>query len=66
MGGPAVVSGCEAAEMFEAIGPQPLLDLVAVFVDGGIMGDRDPAIALGRDHRLGPHARIIERKALLP
>lgn len=45
----AIVGGCE----FEAV--EASLDAAAVFVDVSVVRDGDPAVALGRDHRLGPH-----------
>lgn len=39
-----VVSGSDAAEMFEA--PEASLDLVTMSVDGGVVGDEDFAVPL--------------------
>jgi hypothetical protein len=38
VGSEAVVSGCEAAAMFEFV--EAALDAVSEFVDGGVVGDR--------------------------
>ena len=50
----AIVTGCEAAEVFEAT--EASLDAVSVLVDVGVMRDEDLAITLGRDHRIRLHA----------
>lgn len=52
--GSAIVAGRKTPEMLQTA--KASFDLVAVLVDGFVMGDEDLAVALGGDHRLGLHA----------
>ncbi|MEO6215098.1 MAG: hypothetical protein ABIO86_03635 [Sphingomonas sp.] len=62
-GAPIVASG-EAPEMLEAA--EAPLDLIAMLVDGFVMGDEDLAIALGRITAWTFMPAISSRKSLLP
>ena len=65
--GAAIVASGEAPEMLHAT--KASFDVIAVFVEGFVVGDEDLAVTLGRDHRLGVHAgnqfTQVTRKSLL-
>jgi hypothetical protein len=54
MDGPAIISGCEAAKVFQAI--EAALDAIPAFVGLHIMRDADGPAPAGRDHDLRPYA----------
>lgn len=56
MNGASVVAG-EASEVLETT--EASLDLVAMFVDAGIVRDRDPSVAPGGDDCRGVHGRDL-------
>lgn len=53
----SIIASSEATEVLELV--KASLDAVAMFVDGGIMRDRDLAGPVGRDHSVGAHTASL-------